>query len=356
MERKSLCIIFGGSSSEYEISLLSACSVLQNINKNKYDIHMIAITKCGKWYYYDGGIDKIPGHKHWGKEGYDKAILSPDRGDKSIIRFKPDGTIEKIKIDVILPVLHGKNGEDGTIQGLFELAGIPYVGSGVLGSAVCMDKCVAKILFKEAGIPQANWVQIKRGSEIPTEEIEKKLGYPCFIKPAGAGSSIGISKANNREELVSGVNAAFEHDYKVLVEEAVNAREVESAVIGNLKPSCAETLGEIAPAKEFYDYEAKYEDKNSRLMIPAPLDEETAEKIKKYAISAYKICECRGLARVDFFVEKQTGKIFLNEINTLPGFTSISMYPKLHDASGLPYSELIDKLIDCALMRAEQNI
>lgn len=352
MEKLSVCVIFGGVSSEHEVSLVSSATIIDSLDKNKYDIHMIGITRDGAWRYFDGPVSEIADFdKNAGC--FSRAVISPDREDGGIIVFEND-EIRKIKIDVAIPALHGKNGEDGTIQGLFELAGIPYVGPGVIGSAVCMDKCVAKIMFREAGIPQADWVEIRRTKDFSIDakkldEIEERLGYPCFIKPSNAGSSVGISKAENREELESGIKLAFEHDYKVLVEEAVNAREVESAVMGNEKPVCATVLGEILPAADFYDYEAKYADENSKLLMPAPLDDETAEKIRAYAITAYKICECRGLSRVDFFVDKVTGEIKLNEINTIPGFTSISMYPKLWQKSDVEITELLDKLIEYAL-------
>lgn len=319
----NLCIIFGGKSSEHEVSLVSARSIYANVNRAKYRLHMIKIEKDGSWNYKGDDFDSA--------------------GEKISI-----GDLEKFNIDVAFPVLHGKFGEDGTMQGLFEIMGIPYVGSGVIGSAVCMDKCVAKILFAHAGISQANWITVRRGED-KTNEIVDILGFPCFVKPANAGSSVGVSKASDINELHAGIAAALEHDDKVLIEQAINAREVECSVMGNANPVVADVLGEIVPAKEFYDYEAKYQDASSKLIIPADVSSDTAAKIKEYATAAYKICECRGLARVDFFVEKETGEIYLNEINTMPGFTDISMYPKLWDASGLGYAELIDRLIELAL-------
>lgn len=350
MSKLKLCVLFGGVSSEHEVSLLSAESVLTHLNEDKYEIHRIVITKDGKWLYYDRKNEEISRCSDFQALSLDRAVLSPDREDHGLLRFTKDGVV-RIPIDVVFPVLHGKNGEDGTIQGLFELAGIPYVGSGVIGSSVCMDKCVAKILFARAGIPQANWVEIKAGEPDKVDEIEQKLGYPCFIKPSNAGSSVGISKAHNRSELVEGLKLAFAHDYKVLVEEMMTGTEVESSVFGNLRPVCADALGEIAPANEFYDYEAKYKSADSRLTIPAKLEPSVAEKLKEYALRAYQICECRGLSRVDFFVDKTSGDVRLNEINTLPGFTAISMYPKMWEASGVPYGELLDRLVQCALER-----
>lgn len=346
MSKKQICVLFGGVSSEHEVSRMSVQFILNSLNKEKYQIHMIAITKCGKWFYYDDEVERIT-EGHFAERGFDRAVLSPDRGDRCIMRFHGDEA-ECIPIDAAIPVLHGKNGEDGTIQGLLELAGIPYVGSKVVGSAVCMDKCIAKIIFKHMGIPQADWVERKIGDPLCPEEIEEKIGYPCFVKPSNAGSSVGVSKATNREELEKAVEVAFAEDYKLLIEPMIDCREVECSVMGNLVPRAAEVVGEIAPAKEFYDYEAKYQDENSRLMIPAPLSKETVAQIREYAVKAYRACECRGLARVDFFVERTTGEIFLNEINTLPGFTSISMYPKLWAASGMECGELLDCLIELA--------
>ncbi|MBR5155115.1 MAG: D-alanine--D-alanine ligase [Clostridia bacterium] len=350
MKKLSVCVLFGGVSSEHSVSEVSASAVLENIDREKYDVHAVGITNEGEWLYFEGETDDIRNHK-WEMGKTTPAIISPDRTHKALLKLGEK--VEKIDIDVVYPVLHGKNGEDGTIQGLCELAGIPYVGSGVIGSAACMDKCIAKILFEKAGIPQANWVELKIGDTPDFEMIEKKLGYPMFIKPSSAGSSVGVTKAGDREELEKGIALALEHDYKVLIEEAINAREVECAVMGNLSPRTADVLGEIKPAKEFYDFEAKYEDENSQLMIPSPVDKETEEKIKEYAIKAYKICECRGHSRVDFFVEKTTGEIILNEINTIPGFTPISMYPKLWENSGLLMSEVISKHIKFALTRED---
>lgn len=351
MEKLSVCVLFGGVSSEHSVSEISASAVLDNIDREKYDVHPVGITNEGKWLYFEGETDEIRNHK-WELGKTTPAIISPDRTHQALLKLGEK--TEEIKIDAVYPVLHGKNGEDGTIQGLCELADIPYVGSGVIGSAACMDKCIAKILFEKAGIPQANWSELKIGDAPDFDAIEKKLGYPMFIKPSSAGSSVGVTKANNRKELEEGIALALEHDYKVLIEEAINAREVECAVMGNLDPKTADVLGEIKPSKEFYDFEAKYEDENSQLLIPSPVDKKTEEKIKEYAKRAYKICECRGHSRVDFFVEKTTGEIFLNEINTIPGFTPISMYPKLWEKSGVNMTEVIDRHIQLAITREDR--
>lgn len=344
MAKKSICIIFGGVSSEHDVSVMSVRTVLENIDREKFDVTTIGITKSGEWHLFEG---ELP-YDNWLEKSPNKAILSPDRSDKAILKFTDIG-IEKIHIDAVYPVLHGKNGEDGTLQGLCAMAGIPCIGSGVIGSSVCMDKCVAKVLFKNAGIPVTNWVEFRRGSAPDFDEIEEKLGYPCFIKPSNAGSSVGITKAHNRKELKDGIDLALKHDYKVLIEEAINPREIESSVRGNYAPEIAENLGEIKPAKDFYDFEAKYEDENSDLIIPAPIDDKTKATIKDYAIRAYKAAECRGFARVDFLVSRDDGKIYLNEINTLPGFTSISMYPKLWADSGVSVKETITRHIELAL-------
>jgi len=351
MKKLNVCVLFGGVSTEHSVSEVSASAVLENIDRTKYEVYPVGITESGKWLYYDGEVEKIRSHS-WESGKTVPAVISPDGEDKALLVFADTG-VQKIGIDVVYPVLHGKNGEDGTVQGLCGLADIPCVGSDVIGSAACMDKCIAKILFEKAGIPQADWVELKLGDTPDFDEMEKKLGYPMFIKPSSAGSSVGVTKASNRCELESGINLALEHDYKVLIEECINAREVECGVMGNLEPQTADVLGEIKPANEFYDFDAKYNDEDSKLMIPAPVDKETEAKIKEYAVKAYKICECRGHSRVDFFVDKENGDIYLNEINTIPGFTPISMYPKLWDCSGMCMTEVIDKHIELALARED---
>lgn len=351
MKKLSVCVLFGGVSSEHSVSEVSASAVLEGIDREKYEVHPVGITADGQWLYFEGEVSEVREHR-WENGKTVPAVLSPDRRDKALLKFSESGT-EKISIDVVYPVLHGKNGEDGTIQGLCKLAGLPCVGSGVIGSAACMDKCIAKILFEKAGIPQARWEELKVGEAPDFERIEKRLGYPCFIKPSSAGSSVGVTKAANRSELEGGIAAAFEHDYKVLIEEAIDAREVECGVMGNFEPQTADVLGEILPAKEFYDFEAKYESEESKLLIPAQVDKATEALIKEYAVRAYKICECRGYSRVDFFIDRRDGRIVLNEINTIPGFTPISMYPKLWESSGISMTELIESHIGLALKRED---
>ncbi|MBQ2663003.1 MAG: D-alanine--D-alanine ligase [Clostridia bacterium] len=351
---KNLCVIFGGRSPEHDISRISVTSVLNNLDKTKYSISVIGITKNGEWYLYTGDYKNIEGGE-WEADSANKkkAVISPDTADKGVIVFD-SSKVSKIPIDVIFPVLHGEYGEDGTVQGLFELSGIPYVGMGVMASANGMDKFMSKIVFQNAGIPQADWVTVNKGDdfEAKMDEIEKKLGYPCFVKPARTGSSVGINKAHDRAELKDALEYAAKFDRKILVEENIDGHEVECAVLGNDDVKAA-TVGEIIPMVEFYDFDAKYNDASTKLQIPADIPKETIEQIREYAIRAFKALDGDGLSRVDFFVKHSDGSVLLNEINTLPGFTSISMYPKLWDAVGLGYSDLLDSLIELAEKRVK---
>ncbi len=353
---KNLLVIFGGCSSEYEVSLRSSASVLRNIDRQKYNVITLGITKEGSWLLYDGAVDDIENNTWHSKGTVTPAVISPDKNDKALLVLK-ENSIEKIKIDVIFPVLHGKNGEDGTIQGIFELAGIPYVGCGLLASGMCMDKAVTNTLADAAGIDGAKWTAFTRteykAGNVDLDAIAEKLSFPIFVKPANAGSSVGISKAHNMDELKKGIDIAFENDYKAVLEETLVGREIECAVMGNTNP-IASCIGEILPTAEFYDYDAKYIDNSTGLAIPADLPEEISEKVRKAAIHAYKTMGCEGLSRVDFFLSDD-GTCYLNEINTLPGFTSISMFPKLFGQVGIPYSQLIDKLIEYAEERANEN-
>lgn len=374
--KKRIGVIFGGSSSEHEVSRVSAESVIRNIDRTKYDVVMVGITREGRWLSYNGPVEKI-GSGEWQKIAESEAALRLKKSfahedevskdnyladDINSARgmLKAAGAEEPGRnIDVLFPVLHGCNGEDGTIQGLFELAGIPYVGSGVLGSALGMDKAYAKIIFEKEGIPQGKYLVFNRkqiDSEVMSivEQVEKTLTYPCFVKPSNAGSSVGVSKAKDRSGLIDALRLAGEYDRRVLVEEFIDGMEVECAVLGNDNP-IASTVGEIIPGNEFYDYNAKYIDNNSETVIPARLPDDVIQKIREYAVKAFKSLDCAGLSRVDFFVGRKTGDIYINEINTLPGFTSISMYPKLWEASGIPYKELISRLIELAVERYEEN-
>ncbi|HHV97309.1 MAG TPA: D-alanine--D-alanine ligase [Clostridiaceae bacterium] len=390
--KKRIAVIFGGQSTEHEVSRFSAQSVIENLDKNKFEVVMIGITKEGKWLKYNGPVEKI-GSGEW-EEIAVRQRLENIKNIKSLPRYDGfqqsdeednedsndycdnyqidnNNSAREIllatgvedgnnKIDVVFPVLHGLNGEDGTIQGLFELANIPYVGCGVLGSALGMDKAIAKIIFEKEGIPIGKYVAFSKKQFFENQqniigEIEKKLGYPCFVKPCNSGSSVGVSKAKNRDELIEAVNYATNFDRRILVEEFINGREIECAVLGNDNPE-ASTVGEIIPGNEFYDYDDKYSSESrSKLVIPAELPSETIEKIREYAVRAFKALDCSGLARVDFFVHKETGEIYINEVNTMPGFTKISMYPKLWEASGLPYSKLLEKLIDLAVERHNEK-
>ncbi|MGL5506829.1 MAG: D-alanine--D-alanine ligase [Paraclostridium sp.] len=350
MKKLNIAIIFGGKSGEHEVSRVSASSIYTHIDKDKYNVHTIGITKEGRWMYYKGTAESIA-NGEWENLANKKVEINLiPSGDREIgIKFE-NGEFESI--DVLFPVLHGPYGEDGTVQGVFEISGIPYVGCGVLASSVGMDKLICKKVFSQIGLPQVDYTyttkwefNIDKNSEL--DKIESKLKYPIFVKPANLGSSVGISKASSRDELLFGIEEALKYDKRIVLEQGVNAREIEVAVLGNGDVK-ASIVGEIIPAKDFYDYEDKYVNGASKLEIPASIDNTTMENIRKMAIEAFKGIDGSGLSRVDFFVEKSTGNIYINEINTLPGFTNISMYPKLWEATGLKYSDLIDKLIELA--------
>ena len=351
MKKLSVCVLFGGVSPEHEVSLRSAESVLNHLDKEKYNIFPVGITKTGDWVLY-GGTDysKLPGGEWLHCEANRRAALSPVRG-QGLLSFEGDCVVRE-RIDVVFPVLHGENGEDGAMQGLLQLAGIPYVGPNVAASAACMDKTLTKLVVDCAGIRQAAWKlvtaqELAANPDAVLDAVERRFAYPVFVKPAGTGSSVGVSKAKNREALRSALQKAAEFDKKILVEEFINGHEVEVAVLGNDAPA-ASVCGEIDAGTEFYDYDAKYISDCARLYIPARIDEQTAELVRDTAIRAYQALGCRGLSRVDFFVTYDKNEVVFNEINTIPGFTSISMYPKLFAASGIPYGELLDRLIELA--------
>lgn len=355
---KNALIIFGGVSSEHSVSCVSATSVIRNTPKDKYNIVMMGITTDGEMYLYTGDVKNLA-NDNWVKdtENLKKAIISTDRKDHGIIVFNENG-YEKIRIDVCFPVMHGKNGEDGTMQGLLTIAGIPYVGCNTMASAVCMDKAMTNAICDINGIAQAKWKYItkydfeRNGREF-ARECEEYLGLPVFIKPANAGSSVGVVKAKTLEEIHRGLEYALQFDSRVVVEEAISGAEVECAVMGNDEPF-AGAVGEIEPCNEFYDFDAKYES-DSGLHIPARIGEEKIKEVKAQAIKAYKAWGCSGLARVDFFVRYSDGAVLLNEPNTLPGFTNISMYPMLMDKAGIPYGDLIDKLCTFAIEKWEKE-
>lgn len=364
MKKMNVMVIFGGKSGEHEISLISAASILRAMDKNKYNITMIGITKEGVWKLYEGSIDEIESgnweniaDKARKEKGFksDMCLLPTGRGD-GIVTLD-NGRVEKI--DVIFPVLHGPYGEDGTIQGLFEMMNIPYVGAGVLASSVAMDKAVAKKLLQADRIPQAEYdvVMFKQYKEDEMEivnRIEDNFRYPVFVKPANMGSSVGITKAYNREKLKEAIELAGKYDRKIVIEETINGREIECAVLGNDNP-IASLPAEIIPSAEFYDYHDKYIAGTSQFVIPADLSEVVTKKVRNMAIRVYKLLDCTGLARVDFFIENGTECILLNEVNTMPGFTKISMYPKMMEATGIRYEYLIDRLITLAIERFEER-
>ena len=351
MEKLSVCILFGGVSPEHEVSLRSAESVLNNIDKNKYNIFPVGITKGGEWILYGGReYADLPGGTWQQHPDNCKVALSPVRG-QGLLRFEGDCVVQE-RIDVVYPVLHGENGEDGSVQGLMQLAGIPCVGPHVAASAVAMDKTLTKLVADKAGIVQADWYLVRR-SELENRvdhviaALEARFSYPVFVKPAGTGSSVGVSKAGNREQLKAALTAAGRYDSKILVEEFIHGREVEVAVMGNENP-VASVCGEIDSGAEFYDYDAKYVTDTSTAYIPARICEDLQARIRDAAVRVFKAVGCQGLSRVDFFATED-GRLVFNEINTIPGFTSISMYPKLFTASGISYSRLIDRLLELAL-------
>lgn len=352
MKKLSICVLFGGVSPEHEVSLRSAESVLNNLDKEKYNIFPVGITKTGEWILYGGeDYSKLPSGEWTACGDNRRAAISPLRG-QGLLSFEGDCVVRE-RIDVAFPVLHGENGEDGAMQGLLQLAGLPYVGSDVAASATCMDKTLTKLVADRAGIRQAAWrlvtaEELENNSDAALDAVERTFSYPVFVKPAGTGSSVGVSKVKNREMLKTALQNAAKFDRKILVEEFINGHEVEVAVLGNGAPA-ASICGEIDAGTEFYDYDAKYISDCARLYIPARINEQTAEQVRDTAIRVYRAMGCRGLARVDFFVTYEKNEVVFNEINTLPGFTSISMYPKLFAASGIPYAELLDRLIELAL-------
>jgi D-alanine-D-alanine ligase len=388
MRKLRVGVLFGGRSGEHEVSLLSAASILESINKKKYDVVPIGITKQGRWVTAMHAENLLRGHADLAEPRHLRAgdpeatesaavlahgesvIVPPVPGNHdrhALIPFQTPALApahHAVDVDVIFPVLHGTFGEDGTIQGLLELAEVAYVGAGVLGSAAGMDKDVMKRLFRDAGLPIVKHVTIlrsdwERDPKAARKLVEKNLKYPVFVKPANLGSSVGITKAHSRDELKASMDEAAKFDRKLIIEEGVGgtkskAREIECSVLGNDQPK-ASVPGEIVPGKEFYDYEAKYLSEGSKLVIPAKISRKQQKQVQEMAVGAFQAVDCSGLARVDFLMDPKTGKIYVNEINTMPGFTAISMYPKLWAASGLKYEKLIDRLIQLALERAAEK-
>ena len=354
MGKKKIAVLFGGMSTEHSVSCVSATSVIKGLNKDKYDVIPVGLAENGDWLPYSGEYDNI-------KNG----TWEEDARKKNNVPFTEEGCIMEPGIkairecDIVFPVLHGAGGEDGTVQGLLELMKKPYVGCGVLASAVGMDKAYTKVVVAEKGIPQAKHVvahreDILKDKNCYTQEISEKLGFPCFVKPANSGSSVGVFKVGTKEELPDILQEAQKYDRKIIVEEFIDGREIECAVMGNAEPKAA-TPGEIKPSAEFYDFVDKYKSGSSITVIPAEIPQEKLEEVRSNALKIYKALDCSGLSRVDFFYERNTGRIIFNEINTLPGFTDISMYSKLWAAEGVDFSEILDRLIDYGFMRIQEN-
>ena len=352
MSKLSVGVIFGGASSEYEISLRSAASVIGQMKEELYDKVLIGITKDGRWFHYTGPVEAILENRWEQPQWTRSAAILPDSsiGGLAII-----GTSEVIPLDAVFPVLHGQNGEDGTIQGLLEMARIPYVGCGVLSSAACMDKAVTHTLLDAAGIATAPWRTVLHRQMTSFGRVEEalaaRLGYPMFVKPANAGSSVGVTKATDKQSLKEGILVALKEDDKVLIEEAIDGIEIECAALGTTDDAFISCVGEIESANEFYDYEAKYLNEASKVHIPARISEAAAQTARAYAKRAFSVLGCYGLSRIDSFVTRKEGRVILNEVNTLPGFTSISMYPMLIEHSGKDNAQMVDALIQLALNR-----
>ncbi len=349
-------VLFGGRSGEHEVSLASAASVIRSLDRAKYDVVPIGITREGRWFLGSGSPRQLT---ETFKKGTPVIPSVDPSGPKFISLDAQPGAKRLPNIDVIFPVLHGTFGEDGTVQGLLELAGIPYVGAGVLGSAAGMDKDLMKRLFRDAGLLVVDWIVVLRSEweENPARlrrTIESELGYPLFVKPANLGSSVGISKVRDRAELAPALDLAAAYDRKIIVEKALDAREIECSVLGNDRPETS-VPGEIVPINEFYDYEAKYVKEGTELVIPAKLSRADARRVRQMALKAYRAVDCAGMARVDFLLDRLNSELYVNEVNTIPGFTPISMYPKMWEASGLAYPALLDRLIDLALERHREK-
>ncbi len=351
MEKLKVAVFFGGMSGEHEVSLRSSASIMAAMDRDKYQVIPVGISREGQWW---AGEEVHPALEKGEPKGR-RVTLLPEATSGELLYMEGDRITGRLKLDAAFPVLHGPYGEDGTIQGLLDMAGIPYVGSGVLGSAVGMDKVIMKMVLQNSGLPVGDYLYFTSMdfSENPQywlRAAEERCGYPCFVKPANLGSSVGITKAKNRAQLAKAIGEAALYDVKILVEKTLTGKEVECSVLGNYNPR-ASVVGEIIPCNEFYDYKAKYIDDRSELIIPAPLSASMTEKVRSLAVKTFRALSCFGLGRVDFFANPETEEVYINEINTIPGFTSISMYPKLWEASGLKFSSLVDELIKLALER-----
>ena len=355
MKKCNICVLFGGISPEHEVSLRSAEFVLNSLDPEKYNIFPVGITREGKWIRFGGKDYSMLPSGQWREHPDNRtAAISPIRG-QGLLCFEGDCVVREM-IDVVFPVLHGENGEDGAMQGLLQMAGIPYVGPHVSASAVAMDKTLTKLVVDSAGVTQAAWKLVRSGElearmDTILGELEAAFDYPMFVKPAGTGSSVGVSKAADRENLRKALTQAAVYDSKILVEEFIHGREIEVAVMGNDNP-VASICGEIDSGAEFYDYDAKYITDTSVAYIPARISEVVEEQVRELAVKVYRAIGCQGLSRVDFFVTWEDNRVVFNEINTLPGFTSISMYPKLFAASGIPAEQLVDSLVQLAMEAA----
>ena len=356
MAKLRVGVLFGGQSVEHEVSLVSAQSVIRALSPTKYEVLPIGITQQGKWLPPAAATGLLaPGPDHGASSV--QANGTPPHGTSLVALEQPDALFPEL--DVIFPVLHGTLGEDGTVQGLLELTDLPYVGAGVLASALGMDKVLMKRGFREAGLPVVKLLTVLRReweqqSAPIAAEVTAKLGYPCFVKPANGGSSVGVTKVREPATLGPALDLAFSLDRKVLIEEAIIGRELECSVLGNDDP-IASAVGEVAPSREFYDYEAKYHDETTRLIVPASLEPGVAEQVRELAARAFRAIDCAGMARVDFFLRASDGALFVSEINTIPGFTPVSMYPRMWEATGLPYTALLDRLIELALERHREK-
>jgi D-alanine-D-alanine ligase len=360
-------VIFGGRSGEHDVSITSAHAILNHLDPTRFEVAPIGITREGFWMAGGDPLGQLAASSQlplpeYAQENASAAYSTDARvassQHSSELRDRTD-TSWTSDVDVVFPVLHGPMGEDGTVQGMLELAGIPYVGSGVLGSAAAMDKVTAKRLFERAGLPVAAWIDVRRRDwrENPSAvqaRIEDEIGYPCFVKPSNMGSSVGVFKVHSADELADAMNGAGSYDRRIVVEQGVDARELEVSVLGNDDPITS-IVGEVVPGHEFYDYEAKYVDDSSELRIPAPVSPEISDEVRRIAVEAFRILDCAGLARVDCFLEKGTDRVLINEVNTIPGFTPISMYPKLWEASGIPFRDLVTRLIELALERHDDH-
>ena len=356
--RTRVLVLFGGQSGEHDVSLRSAQTVMRALDPARYDVVQVGITRDGHWLTGGDPMAALTAASPLFQLGPSLAL---NRADLPVAS-EPSEALPAVMsghVDVVFPVLHGPMGEDGTVQGMLELSGLPYVGSGVLGSAVAMDKAIAKTILAQAGIPQAPWLIVlrhewERDPDPIAGRIAHEIGFPCFTKPANMGSSVGIVKVHDASELADAVTEAARHDRRIVVEQGIDARELEISVLGNESP-IASVVGEIVPSREFYDYEAKYLDDGSELLVPAPIAPEIQSEVQRIAIEAFRALDLAGMARVDFFLERGTDRLYLNEVNTIPGFTSISMYPMLWEASGMPIGELVDRLVSLAVERRRER-